>query len=147
MDSWTSPYSHRPVHAVWSSAPFAEVRLFGPGLRQLNTRSIGCLHLRRTLCHGFLSHQRYALFRHAYPHVGSGVGWILTPRGLCHRHIPSCAPGSMDYRLQHAVVGQGDGQDSHLPTMAQPLRSHPLHSGRLVLYGHYYIIAFINQSS
>ena len=145
MDSWTGPCSHRPVHAVWSSAPFAEVRLFGSGVRQLDTWCAGRLYPWRTLCHGFLPHQRNALFRHAHPHVGSRVRRLLVARGLCHRHLPSCARGCMDYRLQHAVVRQGDGQDSHLPALVQPSRSHPLHPCRLILYYHNYFIAFIKQ--
>ena len=29
MDYWASPYSHRPVYVVRSSAPLAKIRLFG----------------------------------------------------------------------------------------------------------------------
>lgn len=145
MDSWPGPCSHRPVHAVWSSAPFAEVRLFGSGVRQLDTRSIGCLHPRCALCHGFLPHQRNALFRHAHPNVGSGVRRLRATHGLCHCHLPSCARCCMDYSLQHAVVRQGDGQDSRLPALVQPFRSHPLHPCRLILYCHNYFITFIQK--
>ena len=75
--------------------------------------------------------------------VESG-GYVL-PRGLCHRHLPSCARCCMDYSLQHAVVRQGDGQDSRLPALVQPFRSHPLHPCRLILYCHNYFITFIKK--
>ena len=145
MDSWASSCPRWSVHAVRSSAPFAEIRLFGSGVRQLDTGSAGCLYPWRTLCHGFLPHQRDALFWYAYSYVGSRVRRLRATRGLCHRHIPSCTRGSMDYRFQHAVTKQSDGQDSHLPVLAQPSRCPPLHSCRIILYCHNYYIAFIKQ--
>ena len=88
---------------------------------------------RRTLCVGFLPHERCALFRYADTPVGYHHSRLSAACRVRHSHGPTGTCGGLDTGIQRATSGPFIWQDAYSTAMDEPVCRGAFHRYRHLL--------------